>query len=264
MSGQWSAVLAAAAFGDDPGRWPLPAAESAHDLWLRAVAAGGQGRYGSAQADLAALRRRVADGPLASLAHSTSGSFLRQLGGHADAHRWDGRALALAGKDAEAAVDALIGLSADALGLRRFGASAALLERARALMDEPGLPDRLPLRWRWVAAERAMVGGEGTEAVRHADHAAELAAGSRSARHRVKTSVVRAAALCSAGQVDLARGVADDALVSTGRLGLTPLRWAAASLLVDIGSNVCDAADVRAVRDACAEAVRHGGGVWSR
>ena len=267
MTGQRSAVLAAAAFGDDPGRWPLPAAETSHDLWLRAVAAGGQGRYGCAHADLSTLRRRVSTGSLASLAHSTCGSFLRQLGGHADARRWDGRALALAGRHAatsEAAIDALIGLSADALGLRRFAACVALLERARALLDEPGLPERLALRWQWVAAERAMVGGEGAEAVRHADQAAELAAGSRSARHRVKTAVVRAAALCSAGEVDLARTVADEALVSTAGLGLIPLRWAAASLLADIGSNVRDAAEVRAVVHASAEAVRHGGGVWSR
>jgi hypothetical protein len=265
MSGQRSAVLAAAAFGADPGRWPLPSAQTPHELWLRAVAAGGQGRYGSAHADLAALRRRVAAGSLASLAHSTCGSLLRQLGGHADAQRWDGWGLALAGDGAEAteaAVDALIGLSADALGLRRFAVSAALLERARALLDEPGLPDRLALRWQWVAAERAMVRGEGAAAVRHADHAAELAAGSRSARHRAKTAVVRAAALCSAGQVDLARTVADDALVSTDRLGLIPLRWAVASLLVDIGSNVRDAAEVRAVLNASAVAVRHGGGAW--
>ncbi|MFZ0833086.1 MAG: hypothetical protein WAM92_08390, partial [Mycobacterium sp.] len=39
------AALAAAAFGDDPGRWPLPAATTPRELWLRAVAAGGQGRY---------------------------------------------------------------------------------------------------------------------------------------------------------------------------------------------------------------------------
>ena len=43
-----STTLAAAAFGADPGRWPLPMARDPEDLLLRAVAAGGQGRYGSA------------------------------------------------------------------------------------------------------------------------------------------------------------------------------------------------------------------------
>ena len=50
-------LIAKAAFGDDPGRWPLPAATTPHERWLRAVAAGGQGRYGVALADLAALCR---------------------------------------------------------------------------------------------------------------------------------------------------------------------------------------------------------------
>jgi outer membrane protein assembly factor BamB len=91
--------VAAAAFGDQPGSWPLPTAVTPEDLWLRAVAAGGQGRYGSASRDLAALRRNAPAGRLASLAHSTQGSFLRQLGWHTLARGWDGRALALAGAD---------------------------------------------------------------------------------------------------------------------------------------------------------------------
>jgi hypothetical protein len=192
--------------------------------------------------------------------------LLRQLGGHAGARRWDGLAWALAVPAAgpEPALDALIGLGADALGMRNFAASAALLDRARALLDESRVPGRLPLRWQWVAAEHAMLAGQGPEAVRHSDQAAELAAESPSARHRVKTMVVRAAALCSAGRVDVARTVADDALVTTGRLGLMPLRWAVASLLADIGSNFCNAAEVHAIRHASAEAIRHGGGVWSQ
>ena len=72
--------LAAAAFGDRPGSWPLPTASTPRQLWLRAVAAGGQGRYGSAYRDLADLRRAGSAGRLVSLAHSTQASFLRQLG----------------------------------------------------------------------------------------------------------------------------------------------------------------------------------------
>src|ERR1700694_1977127 len=117
-------VLAKAAFGDDPGRWPLPAAGTPHELWLRAVVAGGQGRYGSAFADLAALQRAAGASPVASLGHSTRGSFLRQLGWHVRPRTCDGRAWALAmhdvagaGTDREAGADALIGLAADALGV---------------------------------------------------------------------------------------------------------------------------------------------------
>src|SRR6478752_8429430 len=109
-----TAALVNAAFGDDPGRWPLPAATTPYELWLRAVAAGGQGRYGNALADLAAVRRGPR-GPLVSLAHSTRASFLRQLGWHERARGWDGRALSMAGSDQEAGADALLGLAADAL-----------------------------------------------------------------------------------------------------------------------------------------------------
>ncbi|MCW2660575.1 MAG: hypothetical protein JWP83_1727, partial [Mycobacterium sp.] len=95
-------TLAAAAFGELPGTWPLPAASTPEQLWWRAVAAGGQGRYGSAYRDLAVLRRGVPADRLVSLAHGTQGSFLRQLGWHRLARGWDGRALALAGADPEA------------------------------------------------------------------------------------------------------------------------------------------------------------------
>src|SRR5258705_12765977 len=90
-------VLANAAFGDDPRRWPLPPASTPHEFWLRAVAAGGQGRYGSAVADLAGLCLAQRGGPLVSLAPSTRAAFLRQLGWHDRARRGGGRGMALAG-----------------------------------------------------------------------------------------------------------------------------------------------------------------------
>src|ERR1700758_2991032 len=133
--------LAAAAFGDRPGSWPLPTAATPQQLWLRAVAAGGQGRYGSAYRDLAEARRTGPTARWVSLAHSTQASFLRQLGWHALARGWDGRAVALAGEDPEARADALIGLAADALGVGRFAAAATLLARADAVaVPGPAVP----------------------------------------------------------------------------------------------------------------------------
>jgi hypothetical protein len=261
-------TLAAAAFEDQPGRWPLPTASTAPELWLRAVAAGGQGRYGSAYRDLAVLRRSGAAGPLVSLAHSTQGSFLRQLGWHRLAWGWDGRALALAGadgEDPEAQADALIGLAADALGVGRYAASATLLTRVDpVLASGPPVPDRLPVRRRWVAAELAMACGQGELAVRRATEAVELAAAMTvtSARHRVKSQVVLAAALCSAGTTERARTVAEEALKVTGRLGLVPLRWALACLLVDIGGVTFSAQQLHEIRDVCAGQVRRAGGTW--
>ncbi|MGV0794014.1 hypothetical protein [Mycolicibacterium sp. XJ1819] len=248
-----------AAFGRDPGRWPLPAATTPHELWLRAVAAGGQGRYGSALADLALLRRGPCPGRLLSLAHSTRASFLRQLGGHADARGWDGRALAVAGADAEARADALIGLAADALGIGRLAAAARALHRAADAATGP----RVAVRLAWVSAELAMAGGAGPAAVGHAERAVERAAALGSARHAVKSEVVRAAALCSAGDLDASRAVADSALDAAERLGMLPLRWALACLLADIGSATRSAAQVAAIRDESADTVRSRGGVWA-
>lgn len=260
--------MADAAFGDRPGCWPLPSATTPAQLWLRAVAAGGQGRYGAAFRDLAVLRRSAPGGRLASLAMSTHGSFLRQLGWHALARGWDGRALALAGGDPEAGADALIGLAADALGVGRFAAAAALLARADPLLapanSETPVPDRLPVRRRWVAAELAMARGDGDAAVRHAGEGVELAAAMAvaSPRHRVKSEVVLAAALCCAGNPQRARAVADAALVTTGQLGLLPLRWALACLLIDIESVTFPAHQLHEIRDVCAGQVRRAGGTW--
>ncbi len=261
-----STTLTAAAFGGDPGRWPLPAAGSPEELWLRAVAAGGQGHYGSARADLAALRRQQPSGLLASLALSTEASFLRQLGGHRFARGWDGRALACA-PPGEATVDALVGLAADALGVGRLAASARLLGRAtEALENATAAPPRLAIRLEWVGAELAMAGGQGETALRHARRGVELAAAAlpELRRHRVKSDVVLAAALCSAGAADRSREVADAALADTQTYGLVPLRWALACLLVDIGSATLSSQQVSAVRDECALAITRRGGQWCR
>jgi hypothetical protein len=258
-------VLANAAFGDDPGRWPLPSAATPRDRWLRAVAAGGQGRYACALAELSVIERSVASGPLLSLALSTRASFLRQLGGHNGARGADGRAWAHSGgegaADPEAPADALVGLAADALGVGRFTLSARLLERADSVVCAPG--GRLAVRRAWVSAELAMMRGDGATAVAHAERGVAAASGYPSARHAVKSDVVLAAALCSAGQPDRARVVADAALAATEKLGLVPLRWALACLLADIGSAAHSAAQVGTIRDVSADTVRRRGGVWS-
>lgn len=250
------------AFGDAPGRWPLAAATTPEEHWLRAVTAGGQGRYGSAFADLELLASRRPTDPLSSLALSTRASFLRQLGGHDAARVWDGRAWAVAGSDGVAGADALTGLAADALGGGRFALSARLLRRAGELVAD-GTSERLPIRLAWVGAELAMFTGDGSAAVGHAERSVALAEDWTSARHVAKSQVVHAAALCSAGHVEAARRIADAALTSTERLGLVPLSWAVACLLGDIGSATRSPAQIAAVRDGSADVVRHRGGTWT-
>lgn len=257
-----STVLATAAFGDEPQRWPLPPASTPHELWLRAVAAGGQGRYASAMTDLDDLCRSNRSAPLVSLAHSTRASFLRQLGWHDRARGWDGRAIAQAGGDQEAEADAFIGLAADALGVGRFAASAVALARARDRLAGAA-PPRLPVRLAWVSAELAMACGEGRTAVGHAERAVALAAVLGSARHVVKSDVIMAAALCSAGDIDGARRVADAALQHANRAGLIPLCWALACLLADIGSAAHAPGEVLGIRNESAATVRRRGGHWA-
>ncbi|BBX27165.1 hypothetical protein [Mycolicibacterium alvei] len=253
-------TLVDAAFGSDPGRWPLPSATTSHERWLRAVAAGGQGRYACALTELAEIVRSPNSGPLVSLAHSTRASFLRQLGGHVRARGADGQAWAHRGDDDEAAADAVVGLAADALGIGRFGVSARLLERARDIDTPDGSRQRIRLSW--VSAELAMVQGDGSAAVEHARRGVAAATGYRSTRHAVKSEVVLAAALCSAGELDAAREVADAALPAAEKSGLIPLRWALACVLADIGSTTHDAAQISRIRDRSADTVRRRGGVW--
>ena len=241
-----SIVLAAAAFGDDPGRWPLPAARRVPDQWCRAVAAGGQGRYATARAGLVEV--------------------LRQLGWHSRAAGLDGLAWARAGRDPEAGVDALAGLAADALGTGRLDASSALLERARDLHHRAvAPPPRLAIRLAWVGAELAMAAGDGEAACEEAGRAVRLArdAAPMLRRHRVKSDIVLAAALCCAGDLVASRRAADAALKDTGDCGLVPLRWAVASLLAGIGSAQHEPAVIAEVRDRSAAFVTRHGGRWS-
>lgn len=255
-----NAILVESAFGSTPQCWPLPPAESVRELWWRAVAAGGQGRYAAALTDLQTLNGE-ARGPLASLAWSTRASFLRQLGGHDLARTADGRAWALA-DDPESKADSLIGLAADALGVGRFAASARLLQRAQPHVEDSD-ERRLGVRLAWVSAELAMVSGAGAVSVAHAERGVELATSLGSARHSVKSNVVQAAALCSAGRYDDSRVVADRTLRAARDLGLVPLVWALSCLLGDIGSGEFDTAAIAGIRDRAAATVRDRGGRWA-
>jgi hypothetical protein len=108
-----------------------------------------------------------------------------------------------------------------------------------------------------------MFTGRSAAAVGHADRAVAFAARLGSVRHAVKSGVVLAAALCSAGSTERSQHVADAALEATERHGLVPLTWALACLLADIGSASRAPDEIVALRDACAAVVRARGGVWS-
>ncbi|MBT2266651.1 MULTISPECIES: hypothetical protein [Rhodococcus erythropolis group] len=199
---------------------------------------GGQGHYARARAALDVLDRLTAgfsthsDRVLASLSASTRASFLRQSGRHALASTWDGRAVAIVGGlpgDPEAVCDALTGLAADALGCGRLPLGWRLLARCRASLDEGGLW-RQEIRIEWVSAELALAGGDFARAGRHAERAVELSGESESVRHRVKSDLLRSAALTGTDP-SAAVTMAADVFARCRQYGLLPLAWASSMLI---------------------------------
>lgn len=258
-----------AAWGAEPGLWPLPAATSPRERWHRAVALGGQGRYSAALAELDALEvDRTPSVAQKSLMASTRGSWTRQMGWHAVAARHDGAAIAMAGlvddtdsaEMCEARCDALTGLAADRLGVGRFGASDALLSRCEIVLRRQPVAEQLwrqQLRLHWVRAELAMYSGDGRSALRHALVARERAADTDSLRHRAKTDLIVAAAYSAIGDSTRARKLAHNVLDICSEHGLVPLQWAAAMLSNGLG----EVETAPAIVAECAEVLRSRGAI---
>ncbi|WP_174567706.1 hypothetical protein [Nocardia altamirensis] len=269
-------ILAESAFGPTPGRAAaeLPAAGSALGSWYRAVILGGQGRYAAARAELRIIYAESVDPVLISLAASTEGSLLRQLGWHERAAVLDGRALAVlttrslgdravdpaGGLDypfsrADALGDALTGLAADALGTGRTALAWRLLGRG----DDAVPPDRLgwrpALRRQWVSAETALAAGTSEPAQAHAAAALALAERGPSVRHQVKSRLLVAAAAAVAGEHDRSRALAEQVTHQCWEHGLVPLRWASAMLRAGLGT-----AGAAAEAEQCAAIISRRGG----
>lgn len=235
--------------------------------WHRAVGDGATGRYAAAFTGARSLRH-CSDTAVRSLAWSLEASLLRQLGRHASASVADGRALTTIGlgphhspRSVDAVTDALVGLAADSIGPMRLERAAVLLERARAAR-RPGSGgadgfDRSAIRINWVAAEIAMAGGDGSAAVLFATAAVEQAAATSSARHRLKSDLVLAAAHLVSGHAARARTLSVDVLDECENHGFLPLAWAAAAVADAVG--VTDAADRRGRAEV---AIRQRGGIF--
>ncbi len=236
-------TLASTAFGPTPGlaATELPEPTDPLSRWYRAVALGGQGRYAAARADLRILSRmRTAPG-LKSLVESTRGSLLRQLGDHAAAAAFDGRAATLAlaatgAARAEALADAYTGLAADALGTGRLALARKLLDRVPPLLTDA--PPRAEVRWHWVRAETALACGLARDALGDARAAVALAAALPSVRHQVKSALLVAAATAANGDLAESAELADRVDADCRENGLLPLRWAAAMLRAGVAEPV--------------------------
>ncbi|WP_159923011.1 MULTISPECIES: hypothetical protein [Nocardia] len=277
------AALAEAAFGADPGRAAaeLPPASDPLGRWYRAVVLGGQGRYAAARVELRRLCNHSADPVLLSLAGSTEGSFLRQLGWHERAAAFDGRAAALllasdavaedetAGgpsngpggylpSRADAICDALTGLAADALGTGRLALADRLLRRSASAAQRYRAGWRPAIRLGWVRAETALAAGDFESAAEHASVALELADRSPSVRHQVKSRLLVAAADAARGARERSRASAEEVAEQCREHGLLPLRWACAMLRAGSGAEkaAAEAAECAAVITRAGGALR--------
>ncbi|MBW0089787.1 hypothetical protein I4I73_05265 [Pseudonocardia sp. KRD-184] len=242
--------LDAAAFGPDPcAVVRLAPGAPPGERWRAAVVLGGQGRFAAA---VTLLRDLLADPrtPPAVAAHAavTLAAHRRQQGGHALARPLDARGLRLAaaapsgppcpdGTDAgAAAVDALVGLAADALGLGDR-AAGRLLDAAQ----ERGHPSwRTAVRIGWVQAEAALFAGEAARGLEPAERALERARAGGGLRHVVKSRLVLAVVRAVAhpdGAVLAELDAVADAASGAGLLPLVgPARLAAADLAHHIES----------------------------
>ncbi|MEU3275532.1 hypothetical protein ABZ639_32170 [Saccharomonospora sp. NPDC006951] len=247
------AGLRRAAFGAEPGIDDRALAaeaaltgttrDAARRRWLAAVVLGARGRYAAAASLLVPLSRS-GDPLMASLACAAFAAHRRQLGGHAAALAWDGRALAnaregvgLADEDgldpAGAEADALLGLVADNLALGRFSAAHRLL--ARAVSAHGGW--RARVRCGWVGAELALAEGVAGRAVPLAENAAALARERAALRHVVKSDLVLAASLAATGEAGnraRALGLVETASGVAEKWGLRSLTWPAGLLAADL------------------------------
>ncbi len=217
--------------------------------WLFGVELGGRGHYAAAAAVLGRLLADPAVPPgVRAHAAVALASHRRQQGGHAAARVLDARALAWAaaappdppGPDpdgtgvAAARVDALVGLAADAIGLGDADGAGRLLDAAEAL----GHPSWRPgVRAAWVRAELALLTGRAAEAVGPAERALVAARGAGSARHLLKSRLVRAV-VRGVVRPDGAVLMELDAVADAASRVCRPLEWPARLAAADLAERV--------------------------
>ena len=205
--------------------------------WQRAVILGAQGRYLAAWWWLDRIDHGQCDGGRMSLSLSTRGSHLRQVGAITQAHAWDSRALE-SSDDAQAVVDAHLGLAADAIADGEVVRARSHLQQAADGLV--GLDDRawrVATRVAWVRSEALLLEGRIDDAIESARHAVDLCR-SHSERHRVKSEAILAAALCARGERSEASRITHRIASEAQRQGWASLSWPIALIALD---TQCDA-----------------------
>lgn len=202
--------------------------------WLRGVALGACGRYGEAFETLEPIDPGV---PEYSMARSLRGSLLRQLGCHDLALVADREAMSSAATPG-AAIEAMTGLAADAVGLEDIPAATGSLAQARGLLDRVAADRgsgalwwRHRVRLAWVDCEAALLESRYPDAVAHATLALDAAEGATAPRHVAKSLLFAAVAEIQVGRPDEAVPRLRRSLMLSTSMGFLAVAWPAHAVL---------------------------------
>lgn len=196
--------------------------------WLRAVALGACGRY----AEALSLVETITPGtPEYSMARSLRGSLLRQLGIHDLALLADREAMSNAATPG-AAVEAMTGLSADAVGLQDALTAQTMIVQAQSLLDRVAAqPSSAPTWWRhqvrlaWVKCEVALLSSDPATAVQHASQALAAAEAAAAPRHVAKSLLFSAVSLIDSGSPSEAIPQLQRSLLLSTTMGFLVVAW---------------------------------------
>lgn len=216
-------------------------AEVAAAAWLLGVALSAGGRYGGglrvlvplveagegAEAGELAPELRL----FASLAASTAASVHRGLGRHDAAAELDQRGLALADAPGEASFDALLGLTADAVGCGDLALAEQRVVAAEAVLDGHGGDWwRQRVRMDWARAEIALLAERPHDAILAAAGAVSGAEAARAPRHVAKGLLFQGVAELQSGSEDALATLRRGAGLAEG-LAALPLVWQSRALI---------------------------------
>ncbi len=218
-------------FGELRGLTGRPAV---YARWLRGVALGACGRYGEA---LEIVDSIPADAPEYSMARSLRGSLLRQIGCHDLAQSADREAMTSAATPG-AAIEAMTGLAADAVGLEDVSAAERSLTQARGLLDRVTADPRTgALWWRhqvrlaWVECEVALLESRYLDALAHATLALDAAEGATAPRHVAKSLLFVAVCEIQTGRPESAVPRLRRSLMLSTSMGFLAVAWPAHAVL---------------------------------
>lgn len=205
-----------------------------YERWLRGVALGACGRYGEA---LDTIEQIAPGTPEYSMARSLRASLLRQIGVHDLALHADREAMASAATPG-AAIEAMTGLSADAVGLQdaltattMIGQARSLLERVTADPSSSATWWRHQVRLAWVQCEVALLSQDPPTAVQRAAEALQGAEVAAAPRHVAKSLLFLAVSEIESGERTEAIPNLRRSLMLSTTMGFHAVAWPAHAVL---------------------------------